>query len=316
MPTLPPTTDALEIEHAAPIATWFGIGGRADRLCRPRSIEQLREALAIDPNLRIVGDGANLLVDDDGVPELVVAFTDAAFTAVEFDLPDASVYAGAGANLPRLILDAVRHGLGGLETLGGIPATVAGAVVMNAGGAFGEIGPIVRTVHALDRSGSALMLSADQIHFAYRRSGLNHLIITGVDFQLTRADPTSLRTKLKEVMEYKKTSQPMSERSAGCVFKNPTLTRDLDAIGAAGQRVSAGLLIDRAGCKGLAVGGASVSIRHANFVVTTPDATARDVIELMRQVRETVQATFSTTLEPEVVIWSRHAEPTPCPPPQ
>jgi UDP-N-acetylmuramate dehydrogenase len=295
----------LEVEAAAPIATWFGVGGRADRLVRPRSAGQLVEAVRLDPALRVVGDGANLLVDDDGVSELVVAFTDAAFTGVEIDARTGRVSAGAGANLPKLILETVRAGLGGLETLGGIPASVGGAIVMNAGGAFGEIGPSVAGVHGVDRAGREVFLAAKDIAFGYRRSGLNDLILTSVEFALTPGDPAALRAKLKDVMEYKKKSQPMGERSAGCVFKNPTLAHDLRDIGAGGTRVSAGMLIDRAGLKGLSIGGASVSDRHANFVVTRDGATAGQVIELMREVRRRVADTFGVTLEPEVVIWSR-----------
>lgn len=295
----------LEVEAAAPIATWFGVGGRADRLVRPRSTAQLLEAVRLDPALRVVGDGANLLVDDDGVGELVVAFTDPAFTGVEIDARTGRVTAGAGANLPKLILETVRAGLGGLETLGGIPASVGGAVVMNAGGAFGEIGPSVAMVHAVDRRGREVALDRTDIAFAYRKSGLDGLILTSVELALTPGDPAALRTKLKDVMEYKKKSQPMGERSAGCVFKNPTLAREIRDIAPAGARVSAGMLIDRAGLKGLAVGGASVSERHANFVVTRDGATAGQVIELMREVRRRVGDTFGVTLEPEVVIWSR-----------
>jgi UDP-N-acetylmuramate dehydrogenase len=289
----------------APIPTWFGIGGSADRFCTPRSVAELRRCLEIDPNLRILGEGANLLVDDDGVSELVVELSSPAFTGVEIDDKTGHVNAGAGADLPALVVESVRRGLSGLEGLGGIPATLGGAVIMNAGGAFGQIADSVVCVHALDRAGRERKVEKSEIDFSYRQSGLNGLVITGVELMLPPGNPAMLRARLKDVMAYKKNSQPMAENSAGCCFKNPTLAHDLKDIGPKGQRVSAGLLIDRAGCKGMRVGGAMVSPRHGNFVVTGAGARARDVIELMDQMTKRVQDTFGVTIEPEVVIWKR-----------
>lgn len=284
--------DPCPIEHDAPIPTWFGVGGRADRLARPRSIDELRACLRMDPRLRVLGAGANLLVDDDGVSELVVSLSSPAFTAWSFDdKPEPGEQAGAnpllgidvprtegcvrvmaGADLPKLILEAVRRGCAGLEGLGGIPANVGGALVMNAGGTFGQIADVVERVFAFSRDGSFLTLERTQIEFGYRRSGLNHLILLGADLRLGEAGVSTLRTRLKEVMAYKASSQPMSANSAGCCFKNPTLARDVDGIGRAGDRVSAGLIIDRASCKGLRVGSASVSDRHANFLMVDKGA--------------------------------------------
>jgi UDP-N-acetylmuramate dehydrogenase len=297
----------LSVETNAPIPTWFGIGGRADRFARPAGIEQVRECLRMDSDLRVLGDGANLLVDDDGVGELVVCLNAKEMSAVRFETAAGmgTVIAMAGANLPKLINETVRRGLAGLEGLGGIPATVGGAVIMNAGGSFGQIADTVARVHALDRQGRDVALERDEIEFSYRHSGLNGLIITSVEFELSEEDPAALRTRLKEVMEYKKNSQPMADRSAGCVFKNPTLAADVADIGGKGDRVSAGMLIDRAGCKGTRVGGASVSPRHANFVVTDPGAKAHDVIELMEQTKQRVFDRFGVRLEEEVVIWKR-----------
>lgn len=301
--------DELVILKDQPIPTWFGIGGRADRFARPDSPEALRRCLASDPNLRVLGDGANLLVDDDGVADLVVALTAPAFTEVRWDDPAGRaglVTAGAGANLPRLITEAVRRGLGGVEGLGGIPATLGGAVRMNAGGAFGQIADAVARVHAMDREARPITLERDEIDFSYRHSGLDGLVITAAELELHEEDPAQLRARLKDVMEYKKKSQPMADRSAGCVFKNPTLPHDLPGIASRGERVSAGMLIDRAGAKGTRVGGASVSPRHGNFIVTDPaSARARDVIDLMAQVAARVKDAFGVDLHPEVVIWRR-----------
>lgn len=298
-------TRALTLEHNAPIPTWFGIGGRADRFCKPESIEDLKACLEVDPDLKVLGDGANLLVDDDGVSNLVISLTSPAFTSVRRD--GSTTIAGSGANLPKLITSSVREGLAGIEGLGGIPASIGGAAIMNAGGAFGQFCDAVARVHALDRQGQEITLDRKEIDFSYRHSGLEHLIITSVELNLTPADPAALRDQLKEVMAYKKSTQPMADKSAGCVFKNPTLTHDLKDIAQKGSRVSAGMLIDRAGCKGSRIGGAEVSHGHANFITTNSHAKARDVIQLMDQVKRRVLDTFGVTLQPEVVIWKNNS---------
>lgn len=285
----------------SPISTWFGIGGRASRLAQPRDIDQVRACIEIDPSLRVLGDGANLLVDDGGIDELVLDTR--RMTAVQWDDTSGQVVVQAGVSLPKLIIEAVRRGLGGIEGLAGIPASIGGATIMNAGGAFGTFGDAVERVHAIDRDGDDVTLERSEIEFSYRHSGLNHLIVTEVELQLTPGDPNDLRSKLKEAMAYKKSTQPMAADSAGCVFKNPTLVEAIEEIGDAGQRVSAGMLIDRAGCKGLSVGGATVSDHHANFIVTTSVATARDVMALMDRAAQRVHDTFNLTLNPELVLW-------------
>lgn len=309
---MPAVTD-IPIQRDAPIPTWFGVGGGADALARPEDETELLACLDMDPACRVLGDGANLLVHDAGVSGLVVSLGQGDFASVETlpgraGAPDAEtviVRAGAGANLPRLITDTVREGLGGLEGLGGIPASVGGALVMNAGGAFGQIADAVRRVFAVSREGERLTLERAEISFGYRCSGLEGLIVTGCELALRRGDAGALRGRLKEVMAYKKGTQPMGEKSAGCCYKNPTLERTVGGIGEAGQRVSAGMVIDRAGCKGLSVGGASVSERHANFFPVSRDATAADVIALMEEVERRVLDRFGIVLEREVVVWRR-----------
>jgi UDP-N-acetylmuramate dehydrogenase len=300
------TSDPLVIERHAPISTWFHIGGSADRLARPGTPEDLLRCVEMDPDLVVLGEGANLLVDDAGMDRLVVSLQTPGFKGTEFDA-SGLVRAGAGVALPRLISDCVKRGLSGIETLAGIPATVGGATVMNAGGAFGEWASVVRTVFALDRAGREHAFRRDLIDFGYRQSHLNHLIVTGVELGLTARDPAACKAELNRCMEYKGRTQPLKDKSAGCVFKNPVLHEDLTDIGAEGQRVSAGMLIDRAGCKGMRVGGASVSVVHANFFVVEPGARARDVIDLIGRVRHRVIDVFGIALDREVVIWERTA---------
>ena len=305
----------LDVVEHAPIETWFRVGGGADRLARPRSRDDLRACLELDPALRVLGDGANLLVDDPGVGELVISMDAREAKEVEIDAGSGLVRARAGARLPGLINRCVREGLGGIEALAGFPASLGGAVVMNAGGAFGEIASVVERVHAIDRRGDDVTLERREIPFAYRRSGLGpgalDLILWEVELRLTPGDRGVLDARRREVMEYKKSTQPMSENSAGCCFKNPVLHAPLTELGPVGekvgQRVSAGLLIDRAGCKGLSIGGARVSEHHANFITTTTDSRARHVIDLMGEVARRVHDAFGVRLEREVVVWERGA---------
>ncbi len=289
-----------------PITTWFKIGGGADLFARPKDAGQLARLMETHPDVRVLGDGANLLIDDDGAPGLVVELSEPAWTKVEIDASTGTVRVGAGAKLPQLIHQTVRAGLGGLEVLGGIPATVGGALVMNAGGAFGQIADAVAVVRGVNRAGQPVELKRSEIAFGYRKSGLNDLILTEAELALTPGDSGELRRRLLEIMEYKKNSQPMAANSAGCAFKNPTLAETVEGIGASGARVSAGMVIDRAGLKGLRVGGAEVSPVHANFLVTHPGASASNVISLMNEIVRRVRDRFGVTLQPEVVVWSKH----------
>ncbi len=278
-------------------------------LARPESTQELIACLEIDDELRVLGEGANLLVDDQGIDGLVVSLQTEGFKAVDIDETTGIVRAKAGTALPNLINRCVRHGLGGVEVLAGIPATVGGAIVMNAGGAFGSISQVVQSLTAIDRAGREHTFDRSEIDFAYRQSHLNHLIITEAVFALTPGDPQEIRDSLKKCMDYKVGSQPLKSKSAGCVFKNPMLLTPIDNIGDTNQQVSAGMLIDRALCKGMSVGGAQVSSVHANFITTTQDTKARDVIELIAQVHQRVQDQFGVSLQRELVIWSRSTDP-------
>ncbi len=302
--------NALTIERDVDLPTWFKVGGRAESFVRARSADDVRQCLELDPDLLILGDGANLLVDDGGVDRLVLAFhdpddADFPMSAVRWGDDRTPTHAPAGASLFRMIPEAVRRGLGGLESLAGIPGTIGGAAMMNAGGAFGQFADVVVRVHAMDRRGREHTLERKDIAFGYRRSGLDRLIVLGADLDLKPGDPARLRELFKDVMAYKKRTQPMDANSAGCAFKNPVLPHDLEGIGARGQRLSAGLLIDRAGCKGLRLGSAEVSTVHGNFIFAHEGGRAGDVIAIMDAVRARVMDRFGVSLENEVVIWRR-----------
>ncbi len=277
--------------------TYFGLGGPARWLARPQTVEQLQEILrqCRGENIRYhgLGLGANLLVDDDGVDGVVVRLNGPAFRRMHWE-PEANpprVTAAGGVDLNRLVLDAVRQGLAGLECMAGIPGTLGGAIRMNAGGRFGQMADVVREVVVVDGDGRQHTLSAAELGFRYRGSNLNDAIVCQATLELRPDDPAELRRRYMEIWEYKKRTQPLGYPSAGCVFRNPP-----------GQ--SAGQLIDRAGMKGQTVGGAMVALEHANFIIAKEGATARDVLTLIALVRQKVAERFGVELELEIEIWS------------
>jgi len=296
----------VEVVPDAPIGsrTWFGIGGRADLLLRPRTVEALatlvRRCHRAGVPLRVLGGGANLLVGDEGVGGIVVVLDQPVFREVRYNAEGevSRVKVMAGADLPRTLMETVRRGLGGLVPLAGIPASIGGALHMNAGGAFGAIGDVVERVTCITRGGELVTYPRDQLQFDYRSTNIPDPLIVSAVLEVEPDDPIALRERVKEIFAFKKSTQPLAESSAGCAFRNPW-----DPV--LEERVSAGRLIDEAGCKGERVGGASVSRQHANFIVVEPGAVAGDVIELLERVKRRVFQEAGLELEPEVVIWRR-----------
>ena len=296
----------VEFIRDAPISTWFRVGGTADRLARPTSVEEVARCVRAERRVRVLGDGANLLVADRGVDGLVLDLE--RMNTVTIDAKSGFVRAEAGADLFRLINQTTRAGLAGLEVLAGIPASVGGAVMMNAGGRFGNIAETIRAVEVVRPDGTSERIERPSIAFEYRTSGIRGVIVSA-EFQLTPQDPGAVRDRLKQCMAYKKASQPLNADSAGGCFKNPVLREAIEGIGRTGERVSAGLLLDRAGCKGMRSGGAAVSREHANFLITSPGSTATDLIALMNLAAQRVFDAFGVRLEREVVIWDREDAP-------
>ncbi|MFW6059033.1 MAG: UDP-N-acetylmuramate dehydrogenase [Phycisphaeraceae bacterium] len=290
----------LDVPHTRDVPlgprTWYGVGGRAEALAQPTSVQQLAAVMqrcherAVP--VRVLGSGANLLVADD-VPGVVIELSAPAFG--ELRAEGATLIVGSGYDLFKLVLEAARRGLAGLEQVAGIPATVGGAVRMNAGGAFGDIGSHVQRVRVMDWTGEVYDLPRSELSFGYRHTNIHAPLILEAAFGLGEDDPDALMRRVKETFFYKKTSQPMGASSAGCAFKNPPK----DAADGAG----AGALIDRAGLKGHAVGKARVSEVHANFIVAEEGAAACDVLAVIEHVQETVAQRFGVQLEREVVVW-------------
>ncbi|MCC7294057.1 MAG: UDP-N-acetylmuramate dehydrogenase [Phycisphaerales bacterium] len=285
---------ADRIEPDAPIGamTWYRIGGRARWLAHPRDAEDLaalcRRVRQEGLTLRVLGRGANVLVRDEGFDGVVVRLDAPSFTRVTFD--GARVLAGGGADLMRLCRTCAERGLSGIEGLAAIPASIGGAVRMNAGGRFGQLGDVVRCATLLTVEGALREVEKAGIGFGYRTWGWDRAMVLSAELELAVDDPLRVRGRFKEYWRMKRATQPVGERSAGCVFKNP-------------PQESSGRLIDSAGLKGATSGGAQVSLRHANFIVAAEDALAADVLRLADHVRRTVRDRFGTELELEMEVW-------------
>lgn len=299
----------VEVQTDAPIGpmTWYGIGGKADLLVKPLNVESLctlvKRTHRAKSSLRIFGQGANLLVADAGVGDIVISLDTPAFREITYNATGDvhTMRVMAGADLASTLMDTVRRGLEGLSHLAGIPASIGGAIRMNAGGKFGCIGDSIATVTCITRAGETVTYPIEEIKFGYRQTNIPDPIIIAATFRITPTDPIELRQKVKNIFTFKKSTQPLAEHSAGCTFKNP-----LDP--ATGERLAAGRLIDRAGLKGLRIGGAMVSMHHANFIVTDSTATADDVMQLLTVVQSRVFDHCGIQLEREVVIWQRDEE--------
>jgi len=282
------------VKENAPLKdlTWYALGGCAEYLVRPQSVEQLQEVVRrcaeAKMPMRVLGLGSNLLVSDDGVKGVVLKLDSDAFTQAEFN--GATLKAGAGANLNKLVLDSVRKGLTGLEALTGIPGSIGGAVRMNAGGNFGDIGSCTERVTLMDMHGTIFEKIKPELVFDYRWVNITAPIILDATIQLGQTDPEQALKMVKEVWIYKKNTQPLNTRNAGCIFKNP-------------RGMSAGALIDRAGLKGTQIGGAFVSDKHANFITTESGCKSSDVQQLIELVRQKVKEKFDIELELEIEIW-------------
>ncbi|MBV8781901.1 MAG: UDP-N-acetylmuramate dehydrogenase [Phycisphaerae bacterium] len=272
--------------------TWYKIGGPARYLIRPRSNEELAEAArrCVENDIRIyvLGLGANLLVDDAGVDGAVFRLDHEFFRRVKFDKTRVEV--GAGVDMQKLLLRAVRQGLAGIECLAGIPGTVGGGVRMNAGGKFGDFGGVIASVTVMDAEGNVIERQRDDLVFDYRRTNIVAPFICSAVLELDEDDPDRIMRKTKEIWMYKRNSQPLNTKNAGCIFKNP-------------RGVSAGALIDQAGLKGMRVGGAAVSEKHANFIVAHPGCTSDDVTKLIKIIHDKVAERSEIELESEVKIW-------------
>lgn len=272
--------------------TSLGVGGRADlvRIRRPERLPELIEFLAErGVDWLFLGGGTNLLATDDDLDAVVLHLER---DAGRLEFQGNRIEAPAAANLGTTVMECAKRNLGGMEGLIGVPGTVGGALRMNAGAYGTEIGDLVRTV-TLFRGSSRRVetLSVQNVGFAYRHTSFApDDILLSVSLELPERPYAEILEKIKIFNQKRRASQPINEKSAGCIFRNP-------------PGYSTGRLIDELGMKGQRVGGAVVSERHANFIINRFQATARDIFKLMDTIRERVLEVYGVELKEEVVVW-------------
>lgn len=246
--------------------------------------------------LFVLGKGTNLLVGDRGLHGIVISLSSDSsgecfrqIIKTKETSGQVCIYAGAGTVLARLLKFSIQNGLSGLEFAAGIPGSVGGAVIMNAGSYGREMKDVLDTVRIIDRNGNPADVPAKDISFRYRGAAIHGTAVAGAVLRLSKGDPEKIRKTVEENILRKRMSQPLSIPSAGSIFKNPNGTKAWE-------------LIDSAGMRNASVGEASVSPLHANFIVNKGNATAGDVLSLIRKIGRTVENKSGKTLELEVRI--------------
>lgn len=265
----------------------YSAGGAAEALVYPKTADEWRFLLSLGVEVRVLGLGSNILVSDKGLPGITASTK----RMDGLEINDGVVTAGCGLMLDKLVLAAVEHGLGGLEKLSGIPGSVGGAVYMNAGAYGQETFDCLEYFEVLGRDGAARTIKKTDIKYAYRKvDAVKDLIILSAAFRPQAANGGELLSVRNEILARRKAAQPLDLPSAGSVFKRP-------------EGDYASRLIDAAGLRGLSVGGAKVSEKHAGFIVNFNHASAADIYALMNEVRARVKEKFGVDLELEQILW-------------
>lgn len=283
-------SDRVLLEESMKRHTTFRIGGPAEVFVMPGNLEEVQRILEIcrteDLPYFILGNGSNLLVSDKGYQGVVVQLYR---NFGQIRVEDSRIHAQAGALLSGIAAAAREASLTGFEFAGGIPGTLGGAVVMNAGAYGGEMKDVLKEVTVLTPEGGVLTLQADELHMGYRTSVIKEAgyIVLEAVISLEKGDQEEIRSRMQELAGMRTSKQPLSYPSAGSTFKRP-------------EGYFAGKLIMDSGLRGYQVGGAQVSEKHCGFVINTGNATAKDVTTLMSDVQRIVMEKFGVKLEPEV----------------
>lgn len=284
--------EIVKVQEPLAPYTLLRLGGKAEFLAEPRSVEELsavmKRAAALKLGVRLLGVGSNLLVRDEGVPGVVVRLAAPAFAGVQVDGRRAR--AGGGAPLAQLISETARRQLAGLETLVGISATVGGALRVNAGDRTGEIGQYVRRVEVLDTQHRAVWREHEELKFSEYESNLDDPVILGAEFELDTDRPEAIVKRMRRAWILRKAAQPYTREAAVRAFKDP-------------RGLQASALIDQAGLGKTKVGKASLSERNSNWIVATDGGSARDVLRLLDTIAAKVREKSGVTLEPEITVW-------------
>ena len=292
---------AARARQAIPLAplTTFRVGGPADWLVDVRGSDELRALVAIARDagvaLTVLGGGSNVLVADSGVRGIVARVHGGAVTRLDAT----TIRADAGVTINGLVRWTLNHAVAGLETWAGTPGTVGGAVYGNAHFRGRLISEVVVRASLLSRSGALEEIPAADMEFAYDYSRLHRTreVVVSADFRVADGDPAVLRAAARQSLAFRKATQPLALSSAGCIFQNPDPRR---ARLPAEVPPSAGALVDRAGMKGVAEGGARVSVVHANFIVNEGHASAEDVRRLIERCKSAVREQFGVELKEEI----------------
>jgi len=280
--------------------TSFKIGGEALIWFEPNSFNDLAICLrSLYENKTpyfVIGNGTNILVKDSGFKGVVIRLSSPNFKRIKIDRKNRSIRVGAGASLMAFLNFLVVRGIYGYEFLAGIPGTLGGAIVMNAGVKLNdkrkEIGSFVKKITAMQANGTIKELTKGQLFFDYRSSNLEKYIVLEAELKIVRIDSQDPDNRIQDYLLYRKQRLDCSFPNAGSIFKNPS-----DAI-------AAGYLIDRCGLKGLRIGGAIVSNKHANFILNFNNAKAEDVLKLINKIKSDVKKSFGIKLEEEIKIVS------------
>lgn len=286
----------IEYVKAEPMSrhTTFKIGGNADIFVKVKNETELKTVLDLISEYNapyfILGKGSNLLVSDKGIEGVVISLDGIDNIKIDGD----TVVCGAGASLRSLCIAAQKASLSGLEFAYGIPGTVGGALYMNAGAYGGEMSQVVVSAIAVDCNGNVQNLNLSEMNLGYRTSVFKNtdLIITSVTFKLKQGNAGEIKAAMDDIFARRKDKQPLEYPSAGSTFKRP-------------EGYFAGALIEKSSLKGVSVGGAQVSKKHAGFVINTGNATCCDVLSLIKKVQSTVKAADGVDLETEVIFVGR-----------
>jgi UDP-N-acetylmuramate dehydrogenase len=281
---------SLKLNEPLTKHTSLGIGGPAEYFADVSTREELIALRKITQKNKLpvffIGAGSNLLIADKGIKGLVIHLV-GGFRQAIFDGP--IVKAGAGAWLPTLSKQCAEKGLSGLESLIGVPGSVGGGLVMNAGTREGVIGDVVESVEIVDENAQIRSVPKEQLGFQYRKSVLAGSWILSGKLRLKASERSLIMARIDELLQYRTKTQPVGTSNCGSVFKNP-------------EGFAAAQLVEKAGFKGQRQGGAQVSERHANFIINQNHATAQDVQDLIRRIQQKVFENFGVKLEPEIKL--------------
>jgi UDP-N-acetylmuramate dehydrogenase len=282
----------LRLKEPLNIHTTIGVGGDAEVWAEPQDANELALLLEhcklIKAPYIVIGRGSNLLFSENGFKGVVFSLASGYFSKCKVN--NDKIICGAGVALQKLLQVACKEGLSGLEFLAGIPASVGGAVVMNAGSRKKGIGDLVDSITVMNKKGKVEKIKKDRLLFSYRKSNLKKYLILDVELKLRKSTPKAVKKNMDLYVQNKQLTQDTKSKSAGCIFKNPP------------HVLSAAEMIEACGLKNTTHGGAQISDKHANYIINRNQATASDVLYLIKMAKTEVKKKFGVSLSPEVKI--------------